>query len=451
MVTKRRTYLIHDPYDSDAVEFIGAMERYFQLRPVCLYTDRKKRYYGERHFPALRGDRVEDRIDLDGRDLRSVAADLRERYDVVAIVPFSELYIEPAAELCGLLDLSWNAPDTLRLFRDKAALRNHLRSVAPDVRVPDHRLVTSVEDFLDGPRPPRFVLKPNDGMGNVSIGIFDAAQEAEAIAHIERRPGTTWILDEFIGGREYHVNGQVRSGGEVTTLAVIEYLRTEVNGYPTVYLGELQVHTDEPVFDQAVRYAARLLQATGLERCPFHMEIKVDGSGPCVIDLGARIGSDGTARTVSALHPNRPDVYAVAAHDYLGLNDFATGPLDWAHHDKYRTVYAYGIAESAGMIETLTGIEELERRSDFVRWVSKPRIGDALRVTRDLRSTPYIVELCIEGDRAEACRVIDEVRSTVRWNTDRSRVSRALAHKAAIRRKIPGRVAWLAHRAGVMG
>ena len=36
---RRRTYLIQDPYDEDAIDFIRTISIYFGLRPVCLYTD----------------------------------------------------------------------------------------------------------------------------------------------------------------------------------------------------------------------------------------------------------------------------------------------------------------------------------------------------------------------------------------------------------------------------
>lgn len=414
--TRRRTYLIQDPYDLDAIEFIRTIWSCFGLRPVCLYTDPKARFYGERQFPLLRGDAVEDRIDIGDRDLGSVCEELQEKYDVLAVVPYREDTVELAAELCDLLDLGWNSKATLQRFRDKSELKRHVIEQDPSVRVPSYRRVETIEDVWREAPPAKFVIKPNDGLGNQRIGIFSSDEREAIAAHVQSTPPTTWILEEFIGGPEYHVDGQVRSNGEVTILAVFEYTRVSVNGYETVYSGEQQCHTDHQHFEQATAYARRLLEATGLRRCPFHLEVKIDDQGPCLIDLGARFASDGGSRILSQLHPGRPDVFSVAAHDYLGENDFAMDPVDFSHYDSERSVIAFGVSETDGTITSVQGVAAIEAMVEFVGWVVKPAVGDQLTVTKELRGAPYIVELRHHGSQADSDRLIGVVQETVTWN-----------------------------------
>ena len=170
MSTKRQTYLIQDPYDHDATQFIRTIGTYFGLRPICFYTDVKARFYGERRFPILTSDLIErsEMVELD--DLAAFAERVTAEYDVLGVVPYREDTVEVAAELCEHLDLGWNTPETLRLFRDKHELKMHVGRTDPDVRVPACRLVETITDVERDPLPERFVLKPNDGFGNRAIG-----------------------------------------------------------------------------------------------------------------------------------------------------------------------------------------------------------------------------------------------------------------------------------------
>ncbi len=447
-MSRRRTYLIQDPYDLDAIEFIRTIDTYFGLRPVCFYTDPKNRFYGELEFPILTSDIVEATYDVSVDELTGFAAEVQDRYEIVGVIPYREDTVEVAAALCELLDLDWVAPEILRRFRDKSAIKEHVRSVDPTIRVPHHRLVASAADLIGEPLPDRFVLKPNTGFGNRSIGIFDSAEIDAARAHVSSEPDETWILEEFIGGVEYHIDGQVRECGEITPLAVYEYIRAELNDYPTVYVGEIQCRTSHPAFGELVDYATRLLTATGLRRCPFHLEVKLDESGPCLVDLGARFPSEGGAKTMSRLHPRRADAFAVAAHDYFGAEPFATDTVDWTDYDRELTVLVYGVSETDAMIETITGCAEIESRPEFVRWHVRPGVGDRIEITRDLRGAPYIVELSCPGDTNDAHRLIDEVHATIRWNERGSSPVAAAAAGArhlAVRANRKGR--WIVQRA----
>ena len=442
---KRTTYLIQDPYDDDALQFIRTIFTYFGMRPVCFYTDRKGRFYGENRFPLLTGDRIEARYDVDLSDLRSFASELQERYRILGVIPYCENTVEVAAELCQLLALDWNPAETVRRFRDKAALKGHVRATDPGVRVPECRVVRRPCDVWAGNLQARFVLKPNDGFGNRDIVIFVREQRAAIELHMARHPGITWALEEYISGTEYHINGQVRGDGEVTVLGLLEYLRAETNGYATVYQAERQCRTSHPAFDRISDYARRLLAATGLRRSPFHLEVKVDEDGPCVIDLGARIPSEGGGYMLSRFHPNRPDVFAVAAHDYLGETGFARGAVDWSHYDRELTVLVYGVSARAGIIQSVSGIEEVEALPEFVNWVLKPRVGDRLWVTTDLRSAPYIIELRHRGSDDDSTALIARVRAAIAWNQSTNGVSWLRARARDVMRRGPPKLRWIAH------
>lgn len=434
--SRRSTYLIQDPYDKDAVEFIRTIALHYGLRPVCFYTDPRGRFDGERMFPELRSPLIEATYDVDLEDrngLESFAREVQDRYDIVGIVPFLEDKVETAADLLELLDLQWNDPTTLRRFRNKHEMKAYVASTAPHVRVPFTRLVTSADELSGGHLPEKFVVKPNDGLGNLHIGIFDRDSLEQAQRHISDNPGFEWVVEEFIDGTEYVVNGHVRADGTVDVLAVQEYVRGEVDGYSTIYLAHFHIHTDEEPFQELASYATELVTALGLRGCPFHLEAIIDDKGPAVVDLAARLPSEAAGWWMTRLHPYRPSTYLVAAHDYLGRDELDLD-VRWDRYNSTRMMYVYGFSEMDTHISSLHGIDELEAFPEFVQWRIEPHVGQKLSVTRELLSAPYCVD--VEGDwtREEAIEFSNKVRSIVRWNEGESATKRG---EAKLRDAVP--------------
>ena len=445
--TRRKSYLIQDPYDDDAVRFIRTLFTYFGLRPICFYSDRKQRYYGEHRYPILTSERIEASYDVDLANLTPFADEVRRRYEVLGVIPYREDTVEVAADLCALFDFGWNSAETLRRFRDKHALKTFLRQSNATLRVPQSRLVRRVEDVWAAPVPSRFVIKPNHGFGNRHIGIFDATARDGVAAHLAREPSASWVLEEYIGGPEFHINGQVRSNGDIVLLGMLEYLRTEANGCPTVYRAERQCRTDHALFEPIAAYARKLVRTSGLRRCPFHMEVKVDEHGPCLIDIGARFPSEGGGNMLSRFHPSRPDVYAIAAHDYLGENTFAAKPIDWRYYNQNTTLLVYGISTEEGVIHALDGLDAVEALPEFVNWPVKPRVGDRLYRTIDLGSKSYVVELSHRGDERNSDRLIELVQAEVKINATSSYPARLRARTLDVLRRALPKLRWMTHGA----
>lgn len=444
---RRRTYLIQDPYDDDAIEYIRTIDLHFGIRPVCLYTDPKARFYGEQQFPDLCSDLIEHSVDISDRPLEDVLRELAQRYDILGVVPFREDKVEAAADICQILDLTWNDPETLRRFRDKHAMKSYLAEHAPEVRVPRNQLLRTSSDLDPADLPAHFVIKPNDGLGNANVGIFTDNELDAARRHMDATPETTWILEEFIGGTEYVVNGQVRADGSIEVITVLEYVRGVFNGYPTVYLAELQVWTDEEPFDQLRDYAITLVTALGLRACPFHLEAKVDERGPCVIDLGARLPSELAGRYMTRMHPYRPSVYLIAAHDYLGQSSLGPQPIRWDRYNERRLIGVYGVSEQEGRITTLDGIADVEAHPYFVKWPVKPTVGGQLDITTDLLSTPWVAEFDCPLSREDTLAFAEEIRTIVRINDAISPASRGEALIADVVPRGLQKGRWLAERA----
>jgi hypothetical protein len=441
---RRRTYLIQDPYDDDAVQFIRTIFTCFGLRPICFYTDPKARFYGVNRYPLLSSDKIEASYDVSLSELGPFAAEMRQRYDIAGVVPYREDTVEVAAELVGALDLPWNSRDILARYRNKHALKCYLAERG--VRVPASRLVRSAAELWASPVPDRFVLKPNDGLANRFVGIFDLDQRTEAEQHMAAAPHITWVLEEYIDGPEYHVNGQIRANGDISLLGVLAYLRAETNGYSTVYVAEHQVHTRHPAFARLTNYAMHLIRTSGLRACPFHMELKLDERGPCMVDVGARFPSEMGGHMLSRMHPRRPDVYTVAAHDYLGIGGFGDLRTDWTHYDQHTAVLVYGLSHQQGIVHSIDGVDDVERMPEFVNWPKKPYVGQALSPTRELGSEPYSVELVHQADEHHSLALVRKVHATVRINASSPASSVLRGYASHVLRRAGPKLRWWAHR-----
>lgn len=437
-----RCYLIQDPYHVYAASFIDVIFRTWGHKAICLYTDEKVRFYEQDAFPILDSDRIETSVDLDGESLAAVAKRLQARYDIAGIVPFSEPTVANAAELAAQLGLSWCSPEVVRRFRDKFALKQWLRERYPSLRLNASRRVTSVADVLAEPLPDRYVLKPNDGFGNSAIGMFDKDTPRQRLEDFFRaHPPRNWLLEEFIGGTEYFVNGQVGAHGEIDVFAIFEYERRPANGRENLDHLTWRLPRSAPEYEQLEHYARQVVAATGLIRSPFHLEAKIDEKGPCLIEVGARLVGNGNAYVCNELHGNSLDLFHVAAHHYLSAEPYGPLPLDWKHYDATELVYVHGVSTETAVVETLEGMAEVERLPEFAGWVRRPTIGMQVVPTVGLLTSPYC--LLLRGNSKQKLREVSSlVRALITWNRSADAASTVQALGYQLKEKLSKRLGW---------
>ncbi|MDP9152391.1 MAG: ATP-grasp domain-containing protein [Myxococcota bacterium] len=390
------------------------LERRYGYRSVCFFTDHRARAQAESQNAGVWARTVEATYDVPLRELPRFAETVRQRHAIAGIVPFNEPTVLPASQLAEWLGLGWNKLETMHRFRDKHALKQFLRESRPQLRVNRSRLVASVDEAFPGGAHPyqRYVLKPNDGWGNQSVGFFDESTPHEVVASFVAKSGGLLVAEEYVAGTEYFVNGQLGAHGEVETVAVFRYGRVPANGRPNIDYETRRVRHAAPIFSVLERYAREVMGALGLVRSPFHMEIKVDERGPCLIEVAARLAGNGNAFACNALHGTGLDVFAAAAHGYVSASDYGPMGQDWDHYDSTRMVYVHGIATRAERIHTLEGVPEVERLASFAGWVKQPRADDLVVPTVSSLTAPWCVLLSSAADAGEVDCSTDEIALT---------------------------------------
>lgn len=431
-------YLLQDPHHEYAARFVEHLYTTFGYRAVCFYTHPRERLFHQPDFPILRSECVAASYDVGPRDVSSFAAHLASAHNIAAVLPFNEPTVAPAVELSRLLGLGWAQPDVMRRFHDKFALKEYIRANHPEVRMNATRRADSATDVVQARRDPayrRFVLKPNSGFGNRSIGLFDETIDAREIARFfAGLQGTPVVMEEFIDGPEYFVNGQVDDRGEVCVVAIFEYVRVPANGRHNIDSETLLVSQRDPRFAQLAAYAREVLRATELRRSPFHLELKADDRGPCLIEVGARLAGHGNALLCQELHGPQLDLFALAAHYYLHAEDFGAVRLNWEAYDSNAVRYVHGIAERHERIYRLEGIQEVESLPEFHAWVKKPVIGTVMEQTRDLLSMPF--SLVLKGASQERLTAVAaNVRRILQINRSAGPARRAVVSAAAQARR----------------
>jgi hypothetical protein len=413
-------YAIENPCRAYGLEFIRRIHRRFGARAVCFYTSKESIPTSSQRYPELFAkDYVAASYQVGQQALPVFIEHLRRHHKISAVIPHGELEVINAITVAEGLGLDWVQPAIMRRFRDKHALKSHLRVTAPGLRINHAELASSPAEALDivrRNRLSRFVLKPNDGCANIGVGMFSSDDPVSLIEEYWRRTHAgTVLLEEFIAGREYHCNGQVDAAGNITIIDIGRTHYAETGQREIVCLRVDPIPSTKPEFTQIADYTRRMILASGLRRCPFHAELRVDESGPCLLECAARVIGAAMVPFIEQMHGPSFDMIDLAAHYHTSRDPYGPIGLNWVNYDASLLIKIRGVAVRPETIWRIEGVEEVERLPQFVAWTDKPAIGQRLAATNSLVSSPYSLMV--------RCRTLDEadevertVRGLIQWN-----------------------------------
>jgi hypothetical protein len=388
--------VILDPYRPYALLMIERLYERFGIRTVCLHQDWRTRLLLEGRHRQLRSPAVSAHYMVGELGWDRAAQILRTRHHVAGVLPYEEGMVKPLSDLAELLGLSWAQPDVLPVFRDKRALKAMVLSNDPSIRMNAFTHVTTTEEvvaFADARHLRRFVLKPNDGSGNNDVAFFDTPVDPTAVAAYVRRHSGPVLMEEFIEGPEYWVNGQMDSHGEPFVQAVGSYMRIDSNGVRNLEIGSTALPTGDPHFPVLVQYAQDVMRATGLRRSPFHLEAIVDDRGPCLVEVGARLCGDEGVLLDQWQHGLGMELIDMACHYYVSDTPRPTPDLDWTHYDSHVAGTATGTSPDDQRLITVEGLRDVEVSPHFLWWIKRPGPGDHVQKTQSLTSRAWSVAL----------------------------------------------------------
>lgn len=228
------------------------------------------------------------------------AAELVERFDVRHIVAVQERDIVRSAALRERYGLPGQRPDTVRVYRDKWAMKQAV--LAAGIPVARHALLTAPADLAEfaAEHGLPVVVKPRAGAASIGLAILRTEQQLAAyLAEAELGPGPDgepdWLAEAFVPGAMCHIDGTVLDG-RIVSLWPSQY-RYALAAFREDRTGRKDVALDpaDPLTTRLIEFGERVLAALGgPEHFAFHIEVFVTPEGELVLcEAACRAGGAG--------------------------------------------------------------------------------------------------------------------------------------------------------------
>ncbi|MEV0176956.1 ATP-grasp domain-containing protein [Streptomyces sp. NPDC050803] len=233
----------------------------------------------------------------------------------------SELGLVPAARLNEEFGLGGNSVDTVRLLKDKSAMRRRLAELGlSPVRFRVVHGAGELAAFLTELGGPAMV-KPLDHGG--SMHVYKAGTPADAAgiwAKAETAGRTRMLAEEFLAGHEVSVEAFTDAGVH-SVIAVTDKL-LGAGGF--IEAGHsVPSRIDEATRQEIVELTTRLLDAVGLVEGPSHTEIMITADGLRIIESHNRAGGDSIPELVRLAYG--VDLVRAAVAVPLGIEPWQPG------------------------------------------------------------------------------------------------------------------------------
>lgn len=394
-------YVILDPgqdYAAQMVEFLGKYER----QGIAVYTDAGQCDAFRNDYGEDLGQYIADEFLVNEyENLEDLAQEILAAWpngEIQSIIPWAEFSIEMGARLGELLGVDWNSTEIIHRFRHKFHLKDYLRTNS-DVRINASRMVSTEEEAVEfhesvGKWP--IVVKPTQGAG--SRNVFFAEDEESLLEYcvdVFQNEGGEVLLEEYIGGNEFVVNGITDAGHDILVTDVWLYDKRDTEHAKNIYYETIKVGSREDVFEPLMEYAGAVIDALGLRKSPFHMELKIDEEGPCLVEVGARFAGGNQPLMASQLHER--SLFELAACHYVAHLPLRMDDINYDVYDTRQARMINGVQNiDIPSIQEIHGLEEVQDLPSFFMIGFVKPIGSYLPITRDMYGKSYEIYLIHE-------------------------------------------------------
>lgn len=210
------------------------------------------------------------------------------------VVSFTEFHLVLAAAIRERLGLPGNSVEVEERVRikDRTRLRLHERGLT------SVRFAVATLDNLDqtvrGFEPP-FVVKPVDLTGSIGVHAVESLAEMNAFRDrfvdfaVEQRRGRRFLVETFVPGNEYSVEGICFEGSFHLLAVTLKY----TDGVPNfAEIGHLLPADERIDAGACARYLQQVVTALEIGTAPIHAEVKIDGNAIDLIEIHTRFAGD---------------------------------------------------------------------------------------------------------------------------------------------------------------
>jgi biotin carboxylase len=331
---------------------------------------------------------------------------------VSAVIATSEPSVAFADELAAQLGLPGNPTHTSAARRNKVAMRGH--AVDTGVPIPRFQLAT-VEQIPAAVNAIGYpaILKQPTGAGAYGVHLLSDDEDLAALTQLESRdlfgaPVDAWLVEEYVRGREFAVNGFSHSGSH-EVLDVWEYRQPGTADYDQPYWDVVQVHPSDPDFELARDFVLTTLKTYEVRLGPSHTEIKMGPDGPVLIEIASRLPGAHITDHWARHSPIRPYADVLAA--FLGEHP---GPIAEAPaFNRCLAITCIVNNQHGGVLTAIHGLDQARTLPGVDEIFVNARPGQEIPKTTGLDSVAVVV-LISGADPDVRDATIATVRTTIR-------------------------------------
>lgn len=318
------------------------------------------------------------------------------RYQPRAVLPGGELGVELADTLSEKMGTATNGTAQSAARRDKFLMADALGRAglraARQIRVTADEELRAWHESMGG----RIVVKPARSSGGDGVHFCDNATESvhafrkiRSAENIFSERNHSVIAQEYLRGTEYIVDA-VSCDGRHQICDIWRTTRMSANGVLDLCDGVHLLPRNGSVQDQLAAYAVDVLDALGVRHGPSHLEIKMIETGPCLVEMGARLpGADLPHYARSAIGESQLD-WVVDAYLRPGRFRRRCGqPYELKRHFAAVAMIS-PVSGTLRRYPSRPDVEALESLSE-IRELVRP--GQLLQQTSDDLTYPMIVNL----------------------------------------------------------
>ncbi|GAA4430738.1 hypothetical protein ACFQV2_20965 [Actinokineospora soli] len=348
-----------------------------------------------------------------------VSALLREGVDPAAfdvVISEHEECLVPAAVLAAAYGRPGMAVGTAVALRDKAVQKARVR--AAGIPVAGCHTIVRIEELADSDLP--CVVKPLAGCSTkLTFAVHNATDRVDAVRAVTAS-GTAgpWLVEEFMSGVEYHVDGVVR-GGEVLFAGVSKYLQNVIEIQRGGLVGSVAVDPSSPLTARARELCAAALRAIGHADGVFHLEFFDQGDRLAFSECAGRIGGGMVLETTRAKFG--VDLYDEWVAAVLGR---PSGLVESVDPRPYGWVQ---LTAPAGRVLALPSPEEVRARPGVVALQTAVSVGDTVPDPASA-SNARAGRVTMVGETEDG--LASDMRALVAWFHSQVRTDRTIARAA---------------------
>lgn len=210
--------------------------------------------------------------DLDsGEEVLTIATEISKATNFTYVIPHSEFDLVRAAQLREFLGIKGQSVKSAVAYRDKVLMKEYLQKA--DIEVAPFKRLNNWTDIVLFCNKNQFpvVIKPVDGCSSKDILV--AKNLSELASFFQHKTVEGWMIEKFIDGEMYHVNGVITENGE-TFYAPCAYINNALDFKLAGIFGSRTIETTTPLAKRLIELTKKTIAA--LPTTPalgFHAEI----------------------------------------------------------------------------------------------------------------------------------------------------------------------------------